>query len=136
MGPYHTMYPIYISRMANMEWTVCITKWENLVGSLATEQSHLLFHQPDPLLYQQHGLDEKLIIINNCPMGKKFILINHLGQGVQFIVHRRKLCHHLNGKSPCLIQKLNSRYLLQSFAVFLNLGTSVLLFISVPSNRK
>ena len=51
-----------------MEWTeVCITtKWENLVGSLATEQSHLLFHQPDPLLYQQHGLDEKLIIINNC----------------------------------------------------------------------
>ena len=109
MGPYHTMYPIYISRMANMEWTVCITNWENLVGSLATEQSHLLFHQPDPLLYQQHGLDEKLIIINNCPMGKKFILMNHLGQGVQFIVHRRKLCHHLNGKSPCLIQKLNIR---------------------------
>ena len=100
MGPYHTMYPIYISRMANMEWTFCITKWENLVDSFATEQSHLLFHQPDPLLYQQHGLDEKLIIINNCPMGKKFILINHLGQGVQFIVHRRKLCHHLNGKSP------------------------------------
>merc|ERR1719500_410343 len=94
MGPFsHNVSYLYIEN-GKYGMDSLYNKMENLVGSLATEQSHLLFHQPDPLLYQQHSL----------------------GQGVQFIVHRRKLCHHL----------------LQSFAVFLNLGTSVLLFISVP----